>query len=142
MNQVAQQQNAMEAAAAAAAGGGATAVAAPAGGQATPTTPALAIQSSQGGVVGGTPGAQQQTPQRVNSTGSTSGSHPGGKGPGGESQPGPGVLEAVKKVQEEANRQSNFGKGQQPPQMVVGQMSGGTMPVSYTHLTLPTNREG
>jgi E1A/CREB-binding protein len=38
----------------------------------------------------------------------------------GQQQPGPGVLEAVKKVQEEANRQSgNFGKGS--PQMMGGQ---------------------
>ena len=37
--------------------------------------------------------------------------------PGAQQQPGPGVQEALKKVQEEANRQSNnFGKGS--PQMI------------------------
>ena len=56
--------------------------------------------------------------------------------PGGGNQPGPGVLEAVKKVQEEANRQSsvnNFGKGN--PQMMgmqpgqMGQQQGMPQPM-------------
>ena len=73
-------------------------------------------QGGPGGMMAGKPGQQQMRPMM----------HQQGGKPG--SQPAPGVLEAVKKVQEEAQRQSNqqgqFQKGAAGGQMVGGAAGG------------------